>query len=43
MLVDRTPPGEVADALRLDQRRVSRRTERLLGQLRARPTSGVAA
>ena len=43
MLVDRTPPGEVADALRLDRRRVNRRTERLLGQLRARPTSGVAA
>ena len=43
MLVDRTPPGEVADALRLDQRRVNRRTERLLGQLRSRPTSGVAA
>ena len=43
MLVDRTPPGEVADALRLDHRRVSRRTERLLGQLRTRPTSGVAA
>ena len=43
MLVDRTPPGEVADALRLDRRRVQRRTERLLGQLRARPTSGVAA
>ena len=37
MLVDRTPPGEVADALRLDHRRVSRRTERLLGQLRSRP------
>ncbi len=31
MLVDRTPPGEVADALRLDHRRVQRRTERLLG------------
>ena len=43
MLVDRTPPGEVADALRLDRRRVQRRTERLLGQLRSRPTSGVAA
>ena len=37
MLVDRTPPSEVADALRLDARRVSHRTERLLGRLRARP------
>jgi DNA-binding NarL/FixJ family response regulator len=43
MLVDRTPPGEVADALRLDRRLMQRRTERLLGQLRSRPTSGVAA
>jgi DNA-binding NarL/FixJ family response regulator len=43
MLVDRTPPAEVADALRLDRRRVHRRTERLLGRLRARPTTGVAA
>jgi DNA-binding NarL/FixJ family response regulator len=43
MLVDRTPPGEVADALRLDRRRVQRRTERLLGRLRTRPASGVAA
>jgi DNA-binding NarL/FixJ family response regulator len=36
MLVDRTPPAEVADALRLDHRRLSRRTERLLGRLRSR-------
>jgi DNA-binding NarL/FixJ family response regulator len=36
MLVDRTPPAEVADALRLDRRRLSRRTERLLGRLRSR-------
>jgi len=43
MLVDRTPPGDVADALRLDRRRVQRRTERLLGQLRDRPSTGVAA
>jgi DNA-binding NarL/FixJ family response regulator len=43
MLVDRTPPGEVADALRLDRKRIHRRTERLLGRLRARPSSGVAA
>ena len=43
MLVDRTPPADVAEALRLDRRRVNRRTERLLGRLRDRPTSGVAA
>jgi DNA-binding NarL/FixJ family response regulator len=35
MLVDQTPPSEVADALRLDRRRLTRRTERLLGRLRA--------
>jgi DNA-binding NarL/FixJ family response regulator len=39
MLVDQTPPAEVADALRLDERRVSRRTERMLGRLRARPVA----
>ena len=39
MLVDRTPPAEVAAALRLDRHRVQRRTERLLGRLRARPAS----
>jgi len=43
MLVDGTPTADVADALRLDHRRVSRRTERLLGRLRERPTTGVAA
>ena len=43
MLVDRTPPADVAEALRLDRRRVNRRTERLLGRLRDRPASGVAA
>jgi DNA-binding NarL/FixJ family response regulator len=43
MLVDRTPPAEVADALRLDSRRLSRRTERLLGRLRTRPAPVVAA
>ncbi|HYM57121.1 MAG TPA: response regulator transcription factor [Solirubrobacteraceae bacterium] len=36
MLVDRTPPGEVADALRLDRRRMTRRVERLLTRLRPR-------
>jgi DNA-binding NarL/FixJ family response regulator len=43
MLVDRTPPADVADALRLDRRRLSRRIERLLGRLRARPASTIAA
>jgi DNA-binding NarL/FixJ family response regulator len=43
MLVDRTPPDEVADALRLDRRRLSRRTERLLGRLRAGQATSVAA
>ena len=36
MLADGTPADEVADALRLDRRRVARRTERMLGRLRAR-------
>jgi DNA-binding NarL/FixJ family response regulator len=35
MLVDGTPPGDVADTLRLDRRNVGRRIERLLGRLRA--------
>jgi two-component system response regulator DevR len=39
MLVDRTSPADVADALRLDERRMGRRIERLLGQLRARPVA----
>jgi DNA-binding NarL/FixJ family response regulator len=43
MLVDRTPPAEVADALRLDRRRLSRRTERLMGRLRERQEPTVAA
>jgi DNA-binding NarL/FixJ family response regulator len=43
MLVDRTPPAEVADALRLDGRRLSRRIERMLGRLRARPAQTIAA
>lgn len=37
MLVDRTPRDDVAETLRLDPRRLSRRIERLLGRLRARP------
>jgi DNA-binding NarL/FixJ family response regulator len=36
MLVDGAAATDVADALRLDRRRVSRRIERLLGRLRAR-------
>jgi DNA-binding NarL/FixJ family response regulator len=36
MLVDGTPADDVADALRLDRRRVARRTERMLGRLRSR-------
>ena len=35
MLADGTPPGDVADTLRLDRRKVGRRIERLLGRLRA--------
>jgi DNA-binding NarL/FixJ family response regulator len=35
MLVDGTPPGDVADTLHLDRRSVGRRIERLLGRLRA--------
>jgi DNA-binding NarL/FixJ family response regulator len=34
MLVDGTPPGDVADTLRLDRRKVGRRIERMLGRLR---------
>jgi len=41
MLVDGTSTGDVADTLRLDQRKVGRRVERLLGRLRARPTATV--
>jgi DNA-binding NarL/FixJ family response regulator len=39
MLVDRTPPAEVAETLRMDRRRLASRIERLLGRLRrgARP------
>jgi DNA-binding NarL/FixJ family response regulator len=36
MLADGAEPGDVAEALRLEPRRVARRTERLLGRLRAR-------
>jgi len=36
MLVDRTPPSDVADTLRMDRRRIGRRIEALLGRLRSR-------
>ena len=42
MLVDRTPPAEVADTLRLDRRRLPRRIERLLARLRALPRTAAA-
>jgi DNA-binding NarL/FixJ family response regulator len=35
MLADGTSPGDVADTLRLDRRKVGRRIERMLGRLRA--------
>ena len=43
MLVDRTPAADVADTLNLDQRRMGRRVERLLGRLRARPATSAVA
>jgi DNA-binding NarL/FixJ family response regulator len=43
MLVDRTPAVDVADALRLDRRKVGRRIERLLGRLRAGATTHAMA
>jgi DNA-binding NarL/FixJ family response regulator len=36
MLADGAAPADVAEALRVDPRRIARRTERLLGRLRAR-------
>jgi DNA-binding NarL/FixJ family response regulator len=42
MLVDGTSAVEVADALRLDRRKVGRRIERLMGRLRASTTSAAA-
>jgi DNA-binding NarL/FixJ family response regulator len=36
MLMDRTSPADVAETLHLDRRKLSRRTERLLGRLRGR-------
>jgi DNA-binding NarL/FixJ family response regulator len=43
MLVDGTPAGDVAEALRLDRHKVSRRIERMLGRLRSRPAGAAAA
>ena len=43
MLVDRTPPADVADTLHLDRRSMHSRVERLLGRLRARPPARAAA
>jgi len=42
MLVDGTSAVEVADALRLDRRKVGRRIERLMGRLRAHTSSAAA-
>ncbi len=42
MLVDRTPPADVAATLHMDRRRVAKRTERVLGRLR-RPAPRAAA
>jgi hypothetical protein len=36
MLVDRTPPSDVAETLRMDRRRLGRRIEAILGRLRSR-------
>ncbi len=43
MLVDRTAHADVADALRLDRRRLAGRIERLLGRLRRRGSPATAA
>jgi len=43
MLVDRTSQADVAETLHLDQRRLARRIERMLGRLRPRATTGAAA
>ena len=42
MLVDRTSPADVAETLHMDRRRVAKRTERLLGRLRAAAPRAVA-
>jgi DNA-binding NarL/FixJ family response regulator len=43
MLVDRTPPADVAQTLHMDRSRVAKRTERVLGRLRRRPAPRPAA
>jgi DNA-binding NarL/FixJ family response regulator len=43
MLVDRTPPADVAATLHMDRRRVAKRTERVLGRLRRRTVPRPAA
>jgi DNA-binding NarL/FixJ family response regulator len=43
MLVDGTPEADVAETLRMDHARVSRRTERMIGRLRRRPLPRTAA
>jgi DNA-binding NarL/FixJ family response regulator len=42
MLADGTPASDAADTLRLDQRKVGRRIERLLGRLRAGTVAAVS-
>jgi DNA-binding NarL/FixJ family response regulator len=42
MLVDGTPPFDVADTLRLDRRKVGHRIERVLGRLRAGTVAAVS-
>jgi DNA-binding NarL/FixJ family response regulator len=43
MLIDRTPPADVRETLRLDPRRFTRRVERLLGRLRPRRSTPIPA
>jgi DNA-binding NarL/FixJ family response regulator len=43
MLMDRTPPADVAATLHMDRSRVAKRTERVLGRLRRRPAPRAAA
>jgi DNA-binding NarL/FixJ family response regulator len=43
MLVDRTPPADVAATLHMDRSRVAKRTERVLGRLRRRTAPRAAA
>jgi DNA-binding NarL/FixJ family response regulator len=43
MLMDRTPPADVAATLQMDHGRVAKRTERVLGRLRRRPAPRATA